>query len=166
MGILNRVKNWLFPPKLGPRLVLPSNPEDVVELVRMQMGYVKGGIYTGITHIPGDPNKPWEEGEDSKFGSCPACGGTMRKLYQGADYEQDGEEIRYYKEVCKDCNFTNDAGRMMTQREIRASRYIYCDIVKGETFNRTGHSCDFIDAKYGEPVTRLYNWCEECPHPH
>jgi hypothetical protein len=158
MGLRSAIKSWLYPPKY--------DPEVIVEDVKAKMGYTKGGIYAGITFIPGDPNKPWEEGEDC-ISSCPACDGVMRSIYQTSNEEQDGEFIRYYKTVCKECNLLYDTGRKMTKREVRASQYVYCDVVKGETFNRTGRNCCFI-YKCRDMVdvcTKLKD-CEECPHPH
>ncbi len=156
--MISKIKNWLFPPKY--------DPEVIVKKVRAQMGYTRGGMYAGISVIPGDPNKPWEEGEDS-ICSCPACDGVMRNIYQGAGYKQDGEEIRYYKEVCKECNFLNDTGRMMSSREARASVHIYCDVVKATTFNRTGHNCCFVTNFMDMvDVATKFERCEECPHPY
>ena len=149
-----------------PRLILPSDPKDAADLIKMQMGYVKGGMYSGITFIPGDPDKPWEEGDESVF-PCPACDGVLRNLYQTTEEEQDGEYIKVYKQVCKDCNFLNDTGRKMTEREIRSSQYVYCDVVKANTFNRTGHYCAFIDNSFGEiDVCQRIEPCDECPHPY
>jgi len=141
---------------------------QIIEEFKTRSGQVLGGTYAGISFIPGDPNKPWVERDREHWESkkCPACVGVLRYLYQTSDEEVDGEFRTFYKSQCRDCNYLDDVGVLMTQREIRASRYVYCDVVKGTTFNRTGHSCDFIDPIYNEPVTRMDNWCDECPHPH
>jgi hypothetical protein len=166
MRILDRIKNWLFPSAWDSREYLPSDPNDVAELVKMQMGYTRGGIYAGITFIPKDSGKPWEEGEDC-ISSCPACGGVLRSIYQTSNEEQDGEFIVYYKTMCKDCNLLYDTGRKMTKREARASIRIYCDKAGGETFNRTGTHCAFV-WRSGDmiDVCQRMETCEECPHPH
>lgn len=92
--------------------------KKIVEEFKFRSGQVPGGMYAGITFIPGDPNKPWEEGEDS-ISSCPACDGVMRNLYQDSDLIVDGENRRYYKQVCKDCNYLNDTGMVMTAKEVK-----------------------------------------------
>ena len=50
METLKKIKDWLYPPE--------DDPDVIVEDVRARMGYIKGGMYAGIMHIPGDPNKP------------------------------------------------------------------------------------------------------------
>jgi hypothetical protein len=147
-----------------------KDPDTIVEEFKIRSGQVPGGVYTGIAYIPGDLNSPWEEREHPHWHSseCPACGGTLRYLYQtDKSLKQDGEYRTYYKSQCKDCNYLDDTGTLMTKREVRASRYVYCDKVKAETFNRTGYSCNFV-VTIGDmvDVCQLIEPCEECPHPY
>jgi hypothetical protein len=148
-----------------PRLMLPADPKDAADLIKMQMGYVKGGMYSGITFIPGDPDKPWEEGKDN--GECPACGGKLRTLYQISDEIVDEENRKYYKSQCKDCNYLDDVGMVMTAKEQRRMQHVYCKKVEAITFNRNGSRCCYIWASYGyTDVVSKIEPCDECPHPY
>lgn len=73
-------------------------------------GIVKGGIYKGITFIPGNDNKEWIK-DTKSFIHCPAegCDGFLYSYYQ--------EE--YYRVYCDKCNLLYDTGMDLTGKEIK-----------------------------------------------
>ena len=66
--------------------------------VNLWHGTVPGGIYRGISYIPGDDTGPWELGEAR--GPCPACKGTLVEFWQG----------REYRTYCDTCWYLDDVG--------------------------------------------------------
>ena len=65
-----------------------------------------GGMYAGITQIPGDIDGEWIKGE--KDMQCPACKeGNLFFYWQG----------KYYHAKCEKCGYLYDTGRKMTLAE-------------------------------------------------
>ena len=72
-------------------------------------GIVPGGMYAGITQIPGDVNGEWVKGDsDSMESACPACKeGVLFDYWQG----------QYYKTKCESCGYLHDTGMKLTDQE-------------------------------------------------
>lgn len=86
-------------------------------MFKLLTGLTPGGMYPGITYIPGDPSKPWEEGE--LHGQCMACEkGHLRYLWQGNEYL-----IK-----CNYCGYLDDIGRKMTEKELQIRNMVYEEI--------------------------------------
>ena len=100
-----------------------KKPFDPERFVKEAHGIIPGGMYAGITTIPGDPELPWEEAEGNLsisdlYGSCPACpSGTLKALYQKIEWD-DPVIDAYYKIKCAECGYLHDTGARLKKGAI------------------------------------------------
>lgn len=93
--------------------------------IKKMQGMTPGGMYAGITTIPGDPDGKWITGEN--FGLCPACEkGDLLFYWQN----------EYYHLKCDSCGYLHDTGQKLTPAEKESMDKIIEEVHQAENFSR------------------------------
>ena len=98
-----------------------TETENVFENNKSLQGMVPGGMYSGISFIPGNPVGDWLVGE--KYDICPACG--KGHLFY---YWQD----KYYKLRCDTCGYLHDTGEKLSPEERKRMETIIQEVHESE----------------------------------